>query len=208
MRALSLRSLLAAVTAALVFALTAAATPPILLPPEDAPAAPQAEEPELTRDERYDALFAELAAAGTDEEAAFVAEEIEALWRDSGSATVDLLTDRATDALDMGDTALARRLIDGALELDPEHAEAWSQSAMIAMADADMRTALEHIERAVSLEPRHYGARLGLGLILEHLGRDAGAYAAYESVLEVNPHLAAAREGAERTARAGHGRDL
>lgn len=165
-------------------------------------------EVELTRDERFDALFAELAAAATDEDAAFIAEEIEALWRDSGSATVDLLTDRATDALEDGDAALARQLINGALELAPEHAEAWSQSARIAAVDDDLRMALEHIERAVSLEVRHYDAFIVLGSILERLNADAGAHEAYQNALDLNPRLPRARDGAERTARAARGRDL
>ena len=165
-------------------------------------------EPELTREERFDALFAELEEVETEDDAAFIAEEIEALWRDSGSATVDLLTDRATDALAMGEPEMARELIDGAIELGPEHAEAWAQSALIAMADEEIGVALEHIERAVSLEPRHYLAVTRLGLVLERLGQPAGAWDAYQRALELNPRLPAAVSGAERTEREGRGREL
>jgi tetratricopeptide (TPR) repeat protein len=172
-------------------------------------AADEAEpEPPLTRAERFDKLFAELGEAKNDEDAAFIAEEIEALWRDSGSATVDLLTDRATDALAMGETELARELIDGALELDPDHAEAWAQSAMIAMAEDEVGLALENIEKAVSLEPRHYDALTDLGLVLERLDQPAGAYDAYEKALDLNPRLPAAVAGAERTRRDAEGREL
>lgn len=170
--------------------------------------APQEPEPELTREERFDKLFVELSEAETDEDAAFIAEEIEALWRDSGSATVDLLTDRASDALDMGDAELARELISGAIELGPDHGEAWAVSALIAMAEDELGVALEHIERAVSLEPRHYLALTRLGLILERLEATQGAYDAYERALELNPRLPVAREGAERTERAARGREL
>jgi len=180
---------------------------PLIEPGVEAEPEPEPEI-ELTRDERFDALFDELAASETDEDAAFIAEEIEALWRDSGSATVDLLTDRATDALEDGDVGLARELINGALELGVEHAEAWHQSALTAMAADDLRTALEHIERAVSLEARHYGALISLGLILEHLDADVGAHEAYQNALELNPQLPAARAGADRTALAARGRDL
>lgn len=166
------------------------------------------EEPPMTREERMDKLFAELAAAPDEEEARFIAEEIEALWRDSGSPTVDLLTDRATDALDMGDPTLARELINGALELGPEHAEAWAESARIALADEELGIALEHIEKAVTLEPRHYYALTELGIILEALDSPTGAYEAYEKALELNPRLPDAVEGAERTERAAQGRAL
>ncbi|MGD2133897.1 MAG: tetratricopeptide repeat protein [Maricaulaceae bacterium] len=166
------------------------------------------EEPQLTREERLDALFVELAGIEEDAEAAFVAEEIEAIWRDSGSPTVDLLTDRATDALDLGEVEVARELIDGALELGPEHAEAWAQSAQIAMIEEEFGLALEHIEQAVIYEPRHYLALTRLGLILERLGSAAGAYDAYQRALELNPRLPGAVAGAERTEREGRGRDL
>jgi tetratricopeptide (TPR) repeat protein len=166
------------------------------------------EEPPLTRAERMDALFVELAAAANEEDARFIAEEIEALWRDSGSSTVDLLTDRATDALDMGEPALARELINGALELGPEHAEAWAESARIALFEDELGIALEHIERAVSLEPRHYYALTELGLILERLEAPQGAFEAFERALTLNPRLPDAVAGAERTEREARGREL
>lgn len=166
------------------------------------------EEPPMTREERMDKLFVELAAAPDEEEARFIAEEIEALWRDSGSPTVDLLTDRATDALDMGDATLARDLIDGALELGPEHAEAWAESARIALVDEELGIALEHIEKAVTLEPRHYYALTELGIILEALDSPRGAYEAYQKALELNPRLPDAVDGAARTEREAQGRAL
>jgi tetratricopeptide (TPR) repeat protein len=176
------------------------------------PEAPEAlavpEEPPLTRAERMDGLFIELAAAANEEEARFIAEEIEALWRDSGSPTVDLLTDRATDALDMGDPVMARELINGALELGPEHAEAWAESARIALIEDELGIALEHIERAVSIEPRHYYALTELGLILERLEAAQGAYEAFQRALELNPRLPDAVAGAERTEREARGREL
>lgn len=175
---------------------------------DGAPAEEAEPEPELTREERLDRLFVELGEAASEEDAAFIAEEIEALWRDSGSPTVDLLTDRATDALDMGEASLARELIDGALELGPDHAEAWAESARIAMVEEELGIALQHIERAVSLEPRHYYALTELGLILERLNSAAGAYEAFQRALELNPRLPDAVEGAERTRRAAEGREL
>jgi tetratricopeptide (TPR) repeat protein len=166
------------------------------------------EEPPMTRAERMDALFVELAEAENDEDARFIAEEIEALWSDSGSPTVDLLTDRATDALDVGEPRLARELINGALELGPEHAEAWAESARIALVEDELGIALEHIERAVSLEPRHYYALTELGLILERLESAQGAFEAFQRALELNPRLPDAVAGAERTEREARGREL
>ncbi len=68
--------------------------------------------------------------------------------------------------------------------------------------------ALEHIERAVSLEPRHYYALTELGIILERLDSARGAFEAYQRALDLNPRLPDARDGAERTEREARGREL
>jgi Flp pilus assembly protein TadD len=103
---------------------------------------------------------------------------------------------------------MARELINGALELGPEHAEAWAESARIAMFEEELGIALEHIERAVSLEPRHYYALTELGLILERLDSPSGAYEAFNRALELNPRLPDAVNGADRVRRAAQGREL
>ncbi len=160
------------------------ADPPVL--EAEAPE-PEPPAPVLTPQERFDALFAELAAADTPTAAAFIAEEIEALWRASGDASADLLIDRALEAEMDGESDLARDLIDGALELAPDASRAWSESAMLAFGNDDLARALSDISRAAELEPRQYDTLVGLGLILEQLGQPEGAFRAYEQALEVYP---------------------
>lgn len=42
---------------------------------------------------------------------------------------------------------------------------------------------------ALTLEPRHFGALSGLGLISLAIGNEAAALNAFEAALEVNPHM-------------------
>jgi Tfp pilus assembly protein PilF len=165
-------------------------------------------EGEAAVEARLDGLFAKLAAAETEEDAAFIAEEIEAIWADSHSPTAEVLIERAEEAMAAEEPALARSLVDGALELAPEFADGWTQSAMIAYADGDVARALEDVDRALRLEPRQYHAMLGLGIILEQLDQPAGAYEAYQRALEIYPLMPEAAARAREIEPRARGRDL
>lgn len=45
------------------------------------------------------------------------------------------------------------------------------------------------IARVIELEPRHFGALSGLGMINVRRGDLAGALQAFEAALRVNPHM-------------------
>ena len=45
------------------------------------------------------------------------------------------------------------------------------------------------IARVIALEPRHFGALSGLGMINMRRGDLAGALQAFEAALRVNPHM-------------------
>jgi Tfp pilus assembly protein PilF len=49
--------------------------------------------------------------------------------------------------------------------------------------------ALEDIEKVLDLEPRHFGALAGRGMILERQMKYSAARQAYEEALAVNPTL-------------------
>ena len=64
------------------------------------------------------------------------------------------------------------------------------------------------IQRTLAIEPRHFGALSGLGVILERTGDEQGALEAYRGALAVNPHLEAARDAVERLLPKVDGRDI
>ncbi len=164
--------------------------------------------PDAPVSQRLAWLFAELKIAPDADEAAFVAEEIEALWRDVGDPTASLLTDRAAAAAGSGDLGLARRLADGAVELAVQSAEAWVRSAEIATLDGDVLRAVTDLEQALRLEPRRYDALLTLGALFEQLENWAGAYDAYEAVLDIYPQHPYAQARAEDLEVRARGRAL
>ena len=53
---------------------------------------------------------------------------------------------------------------------------------------------MEDIQRTLALEPRHFGAISGMGLIFLDRGDRAGAMQAFEEVLKINPRSRSAKQ--------------
>ena len=52
---------------------------------------------------------------------------------------------------------------------------------------------IKDIKKTIALEPRHFGAYAGLGLIYLNMGQKEAALKALEKALDINPHLAGTR---------------
>jgi tetratricopeptide (TPR) repeat protein len=111
------------------------------------------------------------------------------LWMQSGSPTVDLLLTRGTHAMSEGDYPVALQLFTSVTELDPGFSEGWNKRATLFFLMGAMERSLADVEKTLSLEPRHFGALAGLGMINMHLGKEREALAAFEKAVAVNPHL-------------------
>ena len=174
----------------------------------EAEARPQSPEDEaVLRRDRLDALFARLARGGGADWQG-VQNEIWAQWFESGSPAMDLLLARATRAMDNGRLELALRFLDDLVRLAPDFAEGWNKRATVYFMLGEYGHSVADIERTLALEPRHFGALSGLGMILERLGDKTGAMWSYRRGLEVHPNLPGAAEGVERLAPEVDGQEL
>jgi len=107
----------------------------------------------------------------------------------SGSDTADLLMVRATQAAQQQQQDLALSLLDSVIDLYPDYIEAWSRRATLYFARRELGRAVSDIEQVLRLEPRHFTAMVGLGMIFQQLGEDRQALTAFKRALEVNPHV-------------------
>lgn len=147
--------------------------------------------------ETLDEMFGALSKAGP-EEAARIEERIARAWSDSGSATIDLIWSRGAEAMEQGDWAAAVEHFTAALDYAPGFAEAYNGRATAFFQQGRFGPALDDIRQVLVLEPRHFGAMRGLGLILEELGEEATALEVYRRILAIHPHLADVARSAER----------
>ncbi len=183
----------------------------------EAPAAPESpdaqaqDRPDISTPEgrarRLDQLFAELPAAD-EAQAAKLEGEIQRLWARSGSDTIDLILSRGRMALERDEVVKALHHFTAATDHDPAFAEAWNMRATAFFLHGELGMALSDIEHVLALEPRHFGALSGLGVILEQMGRDADALAAFREAQRVNPHIENVEDAIERLAHTVDGRDI
>lgn len=169
---------------------------------------PTAEERQAQREAALDRLYGELAAAENAEAAAATAAQIETLWEGSGSATADLLMERATQAMIAEDPDMAARHLDDALRFAPDYAEGWVRRGQLYARNDEPSEALEALQRALTADPRHYRALLSLANTLDRMESPQGAYEAYGEALKVHPFLDEAQQARERLAPLVEGRGL
>lgn len=136
---------------------------------------------------RLDALFERLKNESDAEAAKLIAEEIWAIWLDSGSASVDMILLRGTAFEKRGATEKARRMYDHVTSLMPEYAEGWARSARLAMEEEDYGRALADAAQALVLEPREFYALWTMGNVFEKLGRMDEAFQAYSEAIAIYP---------------------
>jgi len=160
------------------------------------------------RAQALDALFKRLAQASDAEEAHSVTAAIELIWGHSSSDTANLLMERATAAMLARQFPLALELFDKIVALQPTWAEAWNKRATVRFLGDDMDGAVADIEQVLKLEPRHFGALAGLGLILQKEGLDKSALAAFRKALVLNPQQPELHSVVEKLTLEVEGRDI
>lgn len=155
-----------------------------------------------------DSLFEALKAAKSRPEASRIAGQIQLLWSQSGSDTADLLMERADEAISNEEFPLAIEILDRLVVLQPGWAEAWNRRATVFFLTDDYRRSVADIGEVLRLEPRHYGAIAGLGLIYRSLGDDKRAFKAFEQALEIYPQNESVRDSLEELRPSAEGLDL
>ncbi|MGH6834841.1 MAG: tetratricopeptide repeat protein [Methylocella sp.] len=143
--------------------------------------------PEALRTQRLDELFDRLRTAGDEGDAQRIAASIERVWLHSDSDTASLLMQRATVSMQAENYPLALSLFDKLVALEPNWAEAWNQRATTRFLTGDTDGAMADIDRVIRLEPRHFGALAGMGVILQAAGLEKSALEIFKKVLGLYP---------------------
>lgn len=155
-----------------------------------------------------DFLFGALKAAPDESSAKLIEHRIWAQWLISKSDTTNLLMSRVKKAVELKDLDLAMRLLDIVVELNPDYIEGWNRRATLHYMRKEFGQSLTDIRRVLALEPRHFGALTGLGLILREVGEEKQALKAFRKALEVNPHLERVPDMVKSLADKIDGRDI
>ena len=132
-------------------------------------------------------LLDALATAPTEQMAAALEEKIGQAWIAASSPAVTLLMARGLRDMAAGAHADAVAVFDDAIVLDPAMAEAFHQRATAKFLSGDPAGALRDIQRALILEPRHFGAWRTLERVAERREDWKAAYDARKHMLDIDP---------------------
>ena len=132
------------------------------------------------------------------EEAARLTGEILERWSHSGSAALDYLLSRGRDALDAEDYEAAIEHLTALTDHAPEFAEGWNARGTAFFLTERFGLAAADLERALALNPNHFGALSGLGVIYERIDQPKAALRAFEAALKIHPHMEDVRTAVER----------
>ncbi len=144
-------------------------------------------QPAFAQTETLDNLFEELKSP-MDGDWRAVENRIWKEWSRSGSDSMDLLLERGRLAMRNGDLPKAIEHFSALIDHAPKFAEGWNARATAFFLIDEFGMSVSDIEVTLSLNPRHFGALSGLGLIFEQTDRPESALKAYEAALAVHPH--------------------
>lgn len=161
------------------------------LTPVNAPMADglKTKNPKLAASPLLDKLFDELKNAKGPAEANGIAARIWQLWFLHPNGAVAHLMTRAQAARRAGLLNEAISELDKIVELAPNYAEGWNQRATVYFMMGRDAESVADIQQVLRIEPRHFGALAGLGLIHMRAENWKSAIASFERALKIHPYL-------------------
>jgi len=139
---------------------------------------------------QLDALFDTLQNnATTPGQAQVVTSEIWQQWLKTDNEEAGRLMSLGISEMNQLSLRKAAEIFTSLIELKPGFAEAWNKRATVyyMMGELDLSTA--DVAETLKLEPRHFGALSGQGLIYLQLGQRQAAVRWFKRALEVNPFM-------------------
>ena len=138
-------------------------------------------------DIRLKGLFKDLKAASLDVDALVAERKIWKIWTTHKNRHITSLMSQGLKALDNNNLEKGLGLFNNIIDMDPNFAEAWNKRATIYFLMRNFDKSMQDIRQTLILEPRHFGAISGLGLIFNALGQPENALSAFRRVREIYP---------------------
>ena len=159
-------------------------------------------------DPRLSDLFAHLREVSEPAEAAPVERQIWAIWLETSDQTAESLLQTGIDAMRRGEHRAALKAFDRVVAIAPDFAEGWNKRATVHYLVGNLDQSLDDIATTLNLEPRHFGALSGRGLVYFKLDDLERALVSFEAALAVSPQMVGARINAEAIRQVLKGREI
>lgn len=141
------------------------------------------------KDPKLGPMLERLATTKSSAEAEVLESQIWQTWVFRGEELVDSAMARGVIAMNRGAYGASLKYFNDVVRLAPDHAEGWNKRATVHFLMGNFSESVVDIQRTLELEPRHFGALSGLGIIYMEMGRKKAAIRAMEQALTINPHM-------------------
>ena len=159
-------------------------------------------------DTRLNNLFERLRVTQDLAEARGIEGTIWEIWTESENANVNRAMLIGIASMHAGQLGTALNKFNEVIQLAPDFAEGWNKRATIFYLMKKFDRSVNDIAQTLKLEPRHFGALSGLGLINQAIGQNKTAIKAFEHALDLNPHLPGLKEKVTKMKKLEFGRKI
>jgi tetratricopeptide (TPR) repeat protein len=125
----------------------------------------------------------------SDAEAKVIEQQIWEFWGKSDDAVISALMRAGIVAMARQDYAVALERFDRLAKQAPDFDDGWNKRATVQHLIGNFPASVSGIEHTLELEPRHFGALSGVGLIDYAIEEPAAALRSFEAALIIDPHL-------------------
>ena len=139
-------------------------------------------------DTRLPNLFQELYDSTNDSQINQITRKIWNIWHETNDIKIEADFYRGMESLRTRDFIMSIAFFTRVIEEKPNFAEAWNKRATVYYMMGDFDKSMHDINETLKLEPRHFGAMDGMGLIFIHLHQYEKAIKIYEQMLEIFPN--------------------
>ena len=134
-------------------------------------------------------LLAELKAAKSEADSREIENKLWKFWRSFADEESRRLLEASREAQLRFDIGNSLRALEALVKHQPQFAEGWNQYSYALFLAGSLDASLEALERTLALEPMHFAALAGKGIILTQQGNVLEAQAPLKRALEINPWL-------------------
>ena len=138
-------------------------------------------------DPRLNNLFKKLNETENQDEIRDLITDIWNIWYEVDDPKVIEYFEKGIQAMNLRNYPLAIRFFNNLIEEDPNFAEGWNKRATVHFMMGNFDQSMQDIIKTLELEPRHFGALDGMGLIFIHQGQFQQAIDVYDKMLEIFP---------------------
>lgn len=111
------------------------------------------------------------------------------LWTDAPDERAQGMLDAGMALIRSGDHSSSEVVLGDLVAYCPAYAEGWNQRAFARFLMGSFAGALEDLDQALAIDPRHVPALSGKALVLMHLGRHPEAQLVLRRAVRMNPWL-------------------